>query len=681
MRSIVALSSAIVPVSGVTLLTHDQGMESKTRPIMKIVRLLQDMKVELNNELVEDKQVHETLACWCDTNDKEKTKAIEVGTARIAELESSLGEIAAKIKELKIKRKSTQEEMYADQKALDEAEEIRMKESKAFQETETDLIQAIDACKQAVVVLGAHHPTFAQMKEVAHMLQVARVPQIVGKLNSLSAVKSGALKNFLLSVEKTSESSFLAIPGFTSYAPQSGQIFGILKQMKKDFDTDLGQEQASEAKAVAEFKALKAAKLSEIQTAEKAITQFDADVASLGERNAEEVKELENRELNLARDQAFLADLKQKCAATDAEFDQRTKARMEEIAAVDDAIKILNSDESFANFDATVNSFVQIGSEKSQARSRAVAVLQKLVSQSNSPKVAMLAISAQLDAFTKVKAAIDKMVAELKTQQKDEVDHRDECIASLNTNTQDTRAADDLKESLETKIAALQQDIKTLTEKIAESTDAIAETNVQMKRRSEAREGENADYQQTIQDQRLTQMILQKAIDRLAQVYAMLQDAPGAVHTQTSGTHTDAGNGPARFKEYAQNAGGKRVVGLLNKVLQDSQAMESEAIKGEENAQFAYEDFMKQSNTMIIQTTQGITDMTESRARDKSDLSMAQTDFKQTMAQLEGLNDEAGALHKSCDYLLKNFELRQSARSDEIDALNQAKSILSGLNE
>lgn len=203
-----------------------------------------------------------------------------------------------------------------------------------------------------------------------------------------------------------------------------------------------------------------------------------------------------------------------------------------------------------------------------------------------------------------------------------------------------------------------------------------------MKRRSEAREGENADYQQTIQDQRLTQMILKKAIDRLAQVYALMQqDQPGAVHTQTSGTHTDAGNGPAKFKEYAQHTGGKRVIGLLNKVLQDSQTMESEAIKGEENAQSAYEDFMKQSNTMIIQTTQGITDMTESRARDKSDLSMAQTDFKQTMAQLQGLYDEAGALHKSCDYLLKNFELRQSARSDEIDALNQAKSILSGLNE
>lgn len=612
---------------------------------------------------------------------KKKTKAIEVGTARIAELESSLGEIAAKIKELKVKRKSTQEEMYADQKALDEAEGIRMKESKAFQATETDLIQAIDACKQAVVVLGQHHPTFAQMKEVAHMLQIARVPQIVGKMNSLNAVKSGALKNFILSVEKTSESSFLAIPGFTSYAPQSGQIFGILKQMKKDFDTDLTQEQASEAKAVSEFNALKAAKLSEIQTAEKAITQFDSNVASLREKNAEEVKELENRELNLGWDQAFLADLKKKCAATDAEFDERTKARLQEITAVDDAIRILNSDESFANFDTTVNSFFQSSAQESQKRSLAVAALQKLAARTNSPKLALLAISAQLDAFTKVKAAIDKMVAQLKTQQSDEVDHRDKCIASLNTNTQDSQAADDLKEVLETKIAALQQDIKTLTEKISESNAAIAESQVQMKRRSEAREGENADYQQTIQDQRLTQMILKKAIDRLAQVYALLQNQPGAPHIETSGTHTDAGNGPAKFKEYSQNAGGKRILGLLNTVLQDSQTMESEAIKAEQSAQSAYEDFMKQSNTMIIQTTQGITDMTESRARDKSDLSMAQTDFKQTMAQLEGLNDEAGALHKSCDYLLKNFDLRQSARSDEMDALNQAKSILSGMNE
>jgi len=228
-------------------------------------------------------------------------------------------------------------------------------------------------------------------------------------------------------------------------------------------------------------------------------------------------------------------------------------------------------------------------------------------------------------------------------------------------------------------MADLEQSIKALTENIEASTAAIAEAQTQMKRRSETREAENADYQTTIQDQRLTQLILQKAIDRMAQVYAMLLQKPGAPHIQTSGTHTDPGNGPAKFKKYEENAGGKRVLAMLDEVLNDSKTTEMEAIAAEESAQNAYENFMKDSNKMIIKTTQAINDMTEAKAKAKSDLTMAKTDFKQTMAELEGLNDEAGDLHKSCDYLLKNFDLRQEARAAEIDALNEAKNILSGM--
>ena len=35
-------------------------------------------------------------------------------------------------------------------------------------------------------------------------------------------------------------------------------------------------------------------------------------------------------------------------------------------------------------------------------------------------------------------------------------------------------------------------------------------------------------------------------------------------------------------------------------------------------------------------------------------------------------------LHKSCDFLMKNFDTRQSAITAEIEGLGQAKSILSG---
>jgi len=675
------LFSLLAPTGAVTALANDQDLSLKTRPIMKIVRMLEDMKGELNKELEDDKAVHEMLDCWCTTNEKEKTKAIEMGTSRISELEALLGETIAKIKETKSKRKSVQEEMYKDQAALGEAEELRMKENKEFHGTETDLLQAIDATKNAIIVLSKHHPSLAQIKSVQAMMMAARVPQLILKAGSFDNLKAQQLKDFL----SGTETAFLQrSPGLAgqSYQPASGQIFGILKQMKEDFDKDLGEEQASEKKSVAEFEALKAAKTSEIDTAKKSIIQFDQDLARLGETNAEALKELEDVEEQLAMDKEFLETLNKKCANTDTEFEKRVKSRLEEIAAVEDTIGILNSDESFGAMDKSVNSFLQVTSSQQERarRAQAAAVLQRAASKTGQPKLALIAISAQLDAFTKVKVEIDKMVAELKNQQEDEIVHRDNCIENLNTNKRETTAGYDKKESLETKIADLEQSIKSLAENIDATTAAIAEAQVQMKRRSETREGENGDYQTTVQDQRLTQMILQKAIDRMAQVYALMQmRKPGAPHTQTSATHTDPGNGPAKFKKMKENAGGKRVLTMLDDVMQDSKKMEDEAIAAEESAQNAYENFMKDSNKMIIQSSKMINDMTEARAKAKSDLTMAKTDFKQTMGELEGLNDEAGDLHKSCDYLLKNFDLRQSARASEIDALNEAKNILSGM--
>lgn len=104
------------------------------------------------------------------------------------------------------------------------------------------------------------------------------------------------------------------------------------------------------------------------------------------------------------------------------------------------------------------------------------------------------------------------------------------------------------------------------------------------------------------------------------------------------------------------------------------------AIRGEEDAQAAYENFMKDSNKSIIKTAQKINDMTESNAKAKADLGMANSDFKQTMSNLDDLNTEVADLGKSCNYLLRNFDARQEARTGEIDALNEAKNILSGMN-
>jgi len=681
--ALVALLAA--PAAGLALksgfaaqLARDLSDETKTRPIMKVVRMLEDMKEELNKELEDDKAVQELLDCWCTTGVKEKTKAIELAESRISELEAALGEALAKINELKSKRKATQEDQYADQKALDESEEMRMKENKEFHETEGDLLQAIDATENAITMLSKHNPGFAQVKSVARALETARVSEMLLKKNSLSSDRMQIMKDFMNGAE--SATGFLQIPGMQSYAPQSGQIFGILKQMKEDFDVDLGEEQASEKKAVEEFEALKASKIAEIDTAKATIVQYDQDLAELGEQNAEAMKELEDTQEQLALYQTFLATMEKKCAGSDEQFEARVKARLAEIGAVEDTIEILNSDTSFEAFDKGVNSFLQVNSEEKMVRNKVIAVLRKAAAASQNPAIALLAVSAQLDVFTKIKEEIDKLIGEMEAQQADEVEHRDFCIKSLNENNRSQTAAYEKKDSLTTRIADLEKSIETLTANLASTAQEIADTQNQMGRRSETREAENGDYQATVQEQRLTQMILQKAISRMAQVYAMLmQRQPGAPHTQTSATSTDPGNGPAKFKKYEENAGGKRVLAMLDEVLQDSKTMENDAIASEEDSQAAYENFMKDSNKFIIKATQSISDMTESKAKAEQDLVMAKTDLKGTMTELFGLHEESGDLHKSCDFLINNFELRQKARSAEMDALREAKNILSGM--
>merc|ERR1719388_735419 len=125
--SCISLSTGLKVVSS---LDKDVAVSLKERPVMKVVRLLQDTKVELEQELEDDKAVYELMTCWCTSGTKDKEAAIEAAKAKIAELESSMGAGAAKISELKAKRKETLDEVNADHKALMDATGMRMKENK-----------------------------------------------------------------------------------------------------------------------------------------------------------------------------------------------------------------------------------------------------------------------------------------------------------------------------------------------------------------------------------------------------------------------------------------------------------------------------------------------------------------------------------------------------------------------
>jgi len=134
-----------------------------------------------------------------------------------------------------------------------------------------------------------------------------------------------------------------------------------------------------------------------------------------------------------------------------------------EIPAVEDTIEILNSDKSFEDFDKSVNSFFQVNSEEQNERNRAIYVLRKAAPDSQNHAIALVAVSAQFDGFTKIKEENDKVIGEMEIRQADEVEHRDSYIKGWNDNNRLQRAAYGEKDSFTTRIANLEKSLETLT--------------------------------------------------------------------------------------------------------------------------------------------------------------------------------------------------------------------------
>jgi len=271
------------------------------------------MLVELNAEMEDDKAVYELLKCWCKTNEEEKEKEIAIWTARVTEISALINAYKEKIGSFKIKFESSLLEYQSDWEMLQKAIKLRMKEMSEFHMRETELIVAIKAAKDAIISLSKHHPDFLQVQQAAKLLQKANVAQLIDSTGALSKGNAEVLREFVN--QAAAAGSFTQIPGFRSYAPQSGQIFGILKQMKETFEKDLKEATDGENTAVADFQALKKAKTDEINAATEQVKSKSEDLADTNEALAQANADLLDTQNKLGADTAFLADLKTKCAS------------------------------------------------------------------------------------------------------------------------------------------------------------------------------------------------------------------------------------------------------------------------------------------------------------------------------------------------------------------------------
>merc|ERR1719379_2890168 len=117
---------------------------------------------------------------------------------------------------------------------------------------------------------------------------------------------------------------------------------------------------------------------------------------------------------------------------------------------------------------------------------------------------------------------------------------------------------------------------------------------------------------------------------------------------------------------------------MLQSIIDEARALEAEAIRSEEDATTAYEAFVKETNASIEAKSKDQINKTEEKAKAEEEKVEAEKSKEETMLELENLANYKAELHQRCDFTLKNFETRQTARDEEVEALKQAKAILSG---
>jgi hypothetical protein len=653
-----------VASSGTLLSMEAATMDLKERPVQKVVKLLKDMKSELETEHKKDTELFEKMECWCETNEKAKTQAIETANSRIDQLHADIGKHSGKTGSLEATIAQSEKELGENSAGLDKATEVRAKESAEFNQEEKDIVQSLAAMKNAITVLSKHHSEFLQ-KGAAHHA----VKQVLK--HKLPAEHSRVLTSFVQKGPPTNSGS---------YTPASGQIFGILNQMKEEFETNLAKMQEEEKTAQTDFADLKSAKSAEIAGNKKMTKDKTAELADTEDALAKAKEDLDLTREALAADTKFLSELKLRCQQSDKDWELRSKTRLEEIAAVSETIKILTDDDARETMGRTMDSetpvFVQTGAETTlQAKVRAAAsvALKKVATKHRSLALLALSQRVKLDPFKKLNGIIDDMSGALKKQLQDEVVERDFCVKEFNENDVQTLHKNNEIKDLQALIETSKATIDTLTSEMAQLGKDIEEMEVQMKKASEEREASNHEFQVAVTDQRATQTILKKALAKLESFYgkkALMQmgQEPGAAVPPP----------PPAMSEMKPSQGSGGVMVLIQDIIEEAHEMEVDALKAESDAQAGYEEFIKNSNAAIATAKKQITEKTDSRSDTESTKVGAEGDLAASLEDAEKLATYKAELHKSCDFLMKNFDTRQNAITAEIEGLGQAKSILAG---
>merc|ERR1719281_861716 len=128
------------------------------------------MTAQLSKEAEEDAEAYESMACWCETGDKQKAKEIADGQQSSTDLAAAIEELTAKGAQLRADIETLEASVSEQTAALSQATAIRDKEKAEFVASEKDMTVSIMSLKNAVITLSKAH-SFAETNSVMKLLR------------------------------------------------------------------------------------------------------------------------------------------------------------------------------------------------------------------------------------------------------------------------------------------------------------------------------------------------------------------------------------------------------------------------------------------------------------------------------------------------------------------------------
>merc|ERR1719219_454568 len=462
--------------------------------------------------------------------------------------------------------------------------------------------------------------------------------------------------------------SFLsARSGDTS--PGTDAIIGMLKQMEETMESVLSDGVKDEEAAIKAYDELMEAKGQEVEALTASIEEKMKLVGELAVDIIEMKEDLSDTEASLVKDKEFLKNLESSCAKKTKEWEERSKTRAEELTALSETIKILN-DDALDLFKKTLpsggSSLVQVQQSRAALRKKALMVLRSAWRKSDEhhrPGIDFLVLALtgkkamNQGMFDKVIGMCDNLIAELKQEQQDDIDKKEYCEKQFDLADDKKKSLERAEKDAENAIAKAKEAIATLTDEIEALEKGIKELDKSVVEATDQRQEENQEFKDLMAADTKAKEILKFAKKRLNKFYN-----PSLALTQGDQAQK------ALLAEVNVHASGKAAPGP------PPDTWDAYAKNGQED----YETMMSESAAKRTEDSKALSGKMEAKADAEKTLSEQTEVKKDTHSELWATLKYIDSLHHDCDWLMKFFDVRKTARTGEIDALVKAKEVLSG---